>query len=281
MFMLRLKRLSKTLSRQIRIYAAFAAMVPKMFLAYSIWVWMEFFVQVVALVVLISFWTAVYGDSSQPILGGLQLDQTLNYIILAQIFLPAVHAVNIIFYFGNLMHHGQIGIELLRPVDFQLATYVRSLAEIGTAFVTQVPLVIVGWLLFRFQLPSDLRVWGAFLISVFLGTAVVFCFDWVLACIAFYSTETWGLHILRFSIATFFSGALVPVAIMPEWLQQITRALPFSYALYVPVSLLSGITALDQMPRIWLIEMGYLIVLVLLSRLVFRISVRKVTVQGG
>ena len=30
--------------RQINIYTAFAAMVPKEFLAYSIWVWMQFFV---------------------------------------------------------------------------------------------------------------------------------------------------------------------------------------------------------------------------------------------
>jgi len=270
-----------SVTRQIRIYGAYAAMMPKLFLAYSIWVWMHFFVSVVALVVLVSFWTAVYGSGSQDTIGGLQLDQTLNYIILAQIFLPAVHSTGTILYFGNLMREGQVGIELLRPVDFQIATYVRSLAEIGMAFVTQIPLVIVGWLLYRFQLPTDPKAWGAFLLSVFLGSAVVFCFDWILSCMAFYSTEVWGLNTLRFSIATFFSGALVPVDIMPDWLQQITMALPFSYALYVPVSVLSGITPLSEMPRIWLLEVGYLVILVVLSRLIFRVSVRKVTVQGG
>ncbi len=271
----------KTAARQLRIYAAFAAMVPKLFLAYSIWVWMHFFVSVVALVVLVSFWTAVYASGDQAAIGGLQVEQTLNYIILAQIFLPAVHSTDTILYFGSLMRQGQVGIELLRPVDFQVATYVRSIAEVGAAFMTQIPLVIVGWLMYRFQLPTDPKIWGAFLLSVILGSAVVFCFDWILSCMAFYSTEVWGLNTLRFSIATFFSGALLPVDIMPDWLQQITMALPFSYALYVPVSLLSGITPLGEMPRIWLIEAGYLVVLVILSRLVFRISVRKVTVQGG
>ena len=271
----------RSASRHIRIYWAFAAMIPKLFLAYSIWVWMQFFVSVVALVVLVSFWTAVYGSGPQGSIGGLELNQTLNYIVLAQIFLPAVHSTGTILYFGQLMREGQIGIELLRPVDFQVATFIRSLAEIGVAFVTQIPLVIVGWLLYRFQLPSDLKVWGAFLLSVLLGSAVVFCFDWIQGCMAFYSTEAWGLNTLRYSIATFFSGALVPLAIMPDWLQQITLALPFSYALYIPVSLLSGITPLSEMPRIWLIEVGYLLALVVLSRLVFRISVRRVTVQGG
>ena len=57
--------------------------------------------------------------------------------------------------------------------------------------------------------------------------------------------------------------------------------LPFSHALYSPVSILSGITPVNQAPRIWLVELGYLLVFGLLSRLVFNIAVRKVTVQGG
>jgi ABC-2 type transport system permease protein len=89
------------------------------------------------------------------------------------------------------------------------------------------------------------------------------------------------LAVLRFGVATFFSGSLVPLAMMPGWLQNLTLALPFAQALYVPVSLLSGITPLSQLPRIWLVQIVYLLVLAFLSRLVFRVAVRKVTVQGG
>lgn len=49
--------------QQINIYAAFAAMVPKEFLAYSIWVWMQFFVQIISLVIFVAFWTAVYANN--------------------------------------------------------------------------------------------------------------------------------------------------------------------------------------------------------------------------
>ena len=79
----------------------------------------------------------------------------------------------------------------------------------------------------------------------------------------------------------FFSGMLLPLAIMPEWLRTIATLLPFSQAVYLPVSVLSGLTPLGELPRIWLLQLTYLAVLLPLSRLVFRRAVRVVTVQGG
>jgi ABC-2 type transport system permease protein len=265
--------------RQASIYSSFASMAPKMMLAYSIWVWMEFIVQSMGLVILVAFWTAVY--AGQATIGGLDLNQTLNYIILARIFSPLAMNTNLVFHFGRLLREGQIGIELLRPVDFQAANYTASISFILTDLFLQIPLAVVGWLLFRYQLPADPWVWGAFLITAWLGSTYVFFFDWILGCTAFFITETWGLGVLRFALAGFFSGVLVPLAMMPDWLRAIAAALPFSHALYVPVGLLSGILPVADAPRIWLGQIAGIIVLGFLSRLVFRLSVRKVTVQGG
>jgi ABC-2 type transport system permease protein len=49
----------------------------------------------------------------------------------------------------------------------------------------------------------------------------------------------------------------------------------------VPVSLLSGITPLAEAPRLWLIQLSWLLGLLLASRTVFSVALRKVTVQGG
>jgi len=265
--------------RQASIYGSFASMAPKLMLAYSIWVWMEFIVQSMSLVIFVAFWNAVYAD--QATIGGLNLNQTLNYIILARIFAPLAMNTGMVFRFGRMLREGQIGIELLRPVDFQVANYTSSFAFILTDLVMQIPLAIVGWLLFRYQLSTDPWVWGAFVISVLLGNLYVFFFDWILGCTAFFITETWGLGVLRFAIAGFFSGALIPLVMMPDWLRAIAAALPFSHALYIPVALLSGILPASDAPRIWLGQIAGIIVLGFLSRLVFRLSVRKVTVQGG
>jgi ABC-2 type transport system permease protein len=265
--------------RKISVYGTFAGMAPKMMAAYSIWVWMDFFVNSMGLVIMVAFWTAVY--EGQAALGGLDLSQTLNYIILARIFSPLVMNTNLVFHFGRLLRDGQIGIELLRPLDFQGGSYVSTLSFLLTELVLQIPLAVVGWLLFHFTLPSDPIVWLAFLISAFLGNVLLFFFDWMIGCVSFYSTETWGLGVLRFAIAGFFSGAFLPLELMPGWLRTIAAVLPFSQALYVPVGLLSGILPVSSAPRIWVMQLAGILALGFLSRLVFRISVRKVTVQGG
>lgn len=267
-----------TLRRKVSVYAAFAAIVPKLFLAYSIWVWVELGVQVIWLTVFVYFWRAVYAEVAT--IGGLTLDQTLNYVLLAQVLAPLVQA-GTIRRFGEMMREGGIAVELLRPIDIQARMYVEALAEIATTLVAKIPLALVAWLVFGLRLPTDPLVWGAFFTALLLGHAVLFCFDWIFSCLAFYSTEVWGLSVLREGFAIFFSGSLVPLVMMPDWLQTLTSAMPFAQALYAPVAILTGITPLADAPRTWLIQIAWLVGLALLSRLVFSRAVRVVTVQGG
>ncbi len=130
-------------------------------------------------------------------------------------------------------------------------------------------------------MPTDPLVWIVFLISLTLGASILFLFDWIFASLAFYSTETWGLSVVRIGVATFFSGALVPLTMMPTWLQDVAAALPFAQTIFVPVSFLSGITPIANALQVWLVQLAWLAGLLVLSRWVFSRAVRQVTVQGG
>lgn len=267
------------IKRQIRIYGGMAAVVPKMFMAYSIWVWMELFVSIISVVIFVAFWRAVY--ASQATIGGLTLDQTLNYILLAQLFSATAGITNLIYDIGAGLREGQIAAALLRPVDYQASMYVQNLSQLALQLILQIPLALFIWFAYGLDLPADPVIWLAFAFTLLLGHAVLFCFDWIIACTAFFSTEIWGMAVVRHSVAIFFSGTLIPLTLMPDWLRAIATFLPFSQAVYFPVSLLSGITPLSDMPRIWLIQGIALVGLLFLSRFVFGRAVRVITVQGG
>jgi ABC-2 type transport system permease protein len=79
----------------------------------------------------------------------------------------------------------------------------------------------------------------------------------------------------------FLSGALVPLVMMPLWLRSIVLSIPFAQALAVPIGLLTGITPLSESPRVWFVQILWIIGMWVLSSLFFRIAVRKITVQGG
>jgi ABC-2 type transport system permease protein len=268
-----------SLKRGWRIYGGVAAVVPKMFMAYSIWVWMEMFVNIIAIVIFVAFWEAVYASTTT--IGGLTLDQTLNYILLAQIFNSAAGVTSVIYEFGAGVREGHIIIALLRPLDYQFALYIQNVVQLITDMVLKIPLALFIWIVYGLTLPSDPVIWGAFAFTLMLGHAVLFCFDWILGTTAFYSTEIWGMSVVRYSVAIFLSGALIPLNMMPDWLRAIATILPFSQVVYLPVSLLSGITPVSDMPPIWLMQGGFLLVLFFVSRFVFRRAIRVITVQGG
>jgi ABC-2 type transport system permease protein len=79
----------------------------------------------------------------------------------------------------------------------------------------------------------------------------------------------------------FLTGALLPLDVMPDWLRVIVQSTPFAQSIYVPVSLLSGLTPLSEAPRLLLGQLAWLFGLLVVSRLFFRVAVRRITVQGG
>jgi ABC-2 type transport system permease protein len=262
----------------LRGYAALAGMETKKFLVYHWSVVVELIKNLIATVVFVYFWRALYANTAS--IAGLTLDATLAYILLARIFQPLGNFI-LVGEFGHQMHEGGIAHIQLRPLDIQLAYYAQGLASVLVALGRQLPVALVALLVFHLRWPTDPTAWAVFILSALLGRSVLFCFDYILGCVAFYTTSAWGLGFAVFGLSLFVGGGLVPLAMLPDWLRQIVLNTPFAQSFYVPISLLSGVTPLSQAPRLLLIQFLWLLGLAPLSRLVFAIAIRRVTVQGG
>lgn len=264
--------------RNLSIYAAIFGMIPKLFLAYQIWFWVGLVLSIISMAIMVFFWQAIYAETSS--ISGLELEQTLQYILLAFIFAPLANN-DLVWEFGSNLREGMIIHHLLRPINFQGMNYVQSLGSLVTQLAMQIPMVVVAVLLFGLRFPHDIPTWVAFIVSALLGYTVMFFFNWFLACFTFYTTEIWGLGVLIQGMTFFLSGALVPIVMMPEWLQTAVLSVPFAQALGVPISLLTGITPLSEAPQVWLSQIVWIFAMWLISTLFFRVAVRKITVQGG
>jgi ABC-2 type transport system permease protein len=264
--------------RNLSIYAALFAMIPKLFMAYQIWFWIGLVLSIISMAILVFFWKAIYADTSS--IAGLQLNQTLQYILLAFIFRPLTNN-DLIWEFGSNLREGTIAHHLLRPINFQGMNYAQNLGTLATQLALNIPMAVVAVVLFGLRFPHDMATWAAFLVSALLGFTVMFFFNWFLACFTFYTTEIWGLGVLIEGMTFFLSGALVPIVMMPAWLQNIVMAIPFAQALGVPVSLLTGITPLSDATHVWLTQILWIVGMWVVSTLFFRTAIRKITVQGG
>ena len=98
---------------------------------------------------------------------------------------------------------------------------------------------------------------------------------------AFFFNNIWGMDILKNSLVHFLSGAMIPIAFMPTMLQKILNILPFASLNYTPVMIYlgkyEGIVMLQSIG----LQIIWLILLYGLSKLIWRIAMQHLTVQGG
>ncbi len=268
----------QAVQRKFSVYSAMGAASWKEFLTYRAWFWIGMILNVIAMTIFVFFWRAVYANTSS--ISGMDLQQTLNYILLARILTPLMD-MNMIFEFGYNLREGAMAIVLLRPVSLQGSYYVQIMSRTLMFLVWEIPMALVATFIFGLQWPTNPGVWGAFLVTAILGRTVLFYFDWILGCLTFYTTEVWGLGVLVDGVSLFFSCSLIPLVMMPAWLQTLTHAMPFAQGLYAPLSVLTGIGPLSQVWQVWLVQLAWIAGLWLASQLVFRVAIRKVTVQGG
>jgi ABC-2 type transport system permease protein len=261
----------------LRRYGAFAAMAAQELLAYQIWVWLRLIVGLIALVVFSAFWRAVYAGSAS--VAGIPFSSMLTYALLAQCLAGAGES-DMLTRFAFDLRDGRIVHELSRPVDPQLSRFTGCVATWVLVLATRLPLVAAA-VSFGAELPRDAAAWLAFLASFFAGATVMFCFEWIFGCLAFYTTEAWGLRTAYVGLAAFFGGTLVPLDLMPAGLRFVATLLPFRQIVYVPVSFLAGLTPPAEAPRVLAGQLAWALGLLVVSRLVFARAVRVVTVQGG
>lgn len=264
------------LRRQWSIYGVFFESVPKFFLAYRGWVWMSWLTESMGMFIYFYFWQAVYAQTNT--LGGLGYTQLITYILLMRAI--DLNTGNQVGFIGYSVRDGLIANELLRPVDLQTRLYIQALGEQFMTIVINLPLLILA-LLLGATLPNSPAVWLAFVVTFFMGHAIAFCVDWIIACFTFYTTEIWGLMVFIYSITLFLSGSLVPLNLMPDWLQTLCNILPFAQTRYVAIALLSGAIPIEEALARFGVQLLWLAGMLVFSRWLFSRAIRVITVQGG
>jgi ABC-2 type transport system permease protein len=267
-----------TLRRLWTLYSSFGILEWQGVFQYNAWFWVEMLRGIIAMIIMTAFWKAIYAET--PTLEGLTLTTTLNYVILARA-LGNANASSVYWWVADGIAKGELELQLLRPVDFQFMHLAREFASWGLTLLRSVPALLLGIAFFGARLPSDPLAYLAFFVTFVLGGIVLYFLEFMLGCLGFYTTELWGLSVLRDGIALFFSGALIPLTLLPDAIRNIASLTPFAQALFVPISFLSGVRDPSSLGSAVLVQLLGIVVLGIVSRVVFSKAVRALTVQGG
>ncbi|MFZ7947013.1 MULTISPECIES: ABC transporter permease [Bacillaceae] len=215
----------------------------------------------------------------------ISLREIITYIWLQQAFL-----VFITMWFRDselfeLITSGNIAYELCRPCELYGFWYAKLLAQrLSSAILRCFPILMVSFLLpkpYDMTFSPSLSAFLLFLTALLLGLLLLVAISMFLYISVFITMSPMG-SILVFSIlGEFFAGLIIPVPLMPSWLQNIANVLPFRWTADFPFRVYSEHIPQDEAIIGILIQLGYLLVLVLLGRVALNRVVRKVVVQGG
>lgn len=221
------------------------------------------------------------GGASQPI----SLEQLIDYLWLQQAFLVFImlwFRDNEIF---NLITGGNIAYELCRPCDIYGFWYAKLIAQrLSGAMLRCLPILLIAFMLpepYRLSAPAGITAFVLFFAALMLGLLVLAAISMFIYISVFKTMSPMGSLLMFCILGEFFAGLIIPIPLMPGWLQTIAYILPFRLASDLPFRIYSGnIPVNEAVPGIFT-QIVWLAVLVLSGRALLVKALKKVVVQGG
>jgi ABC-2 type transport system permease protein len=233
------------------------------------------------LIVIYFLWKAIYASSGQEVVNGMTFSDTLIYLVLASAIFNFIEMYTV-WEMGRAIQSGNMVLNLLKPMEYRKYLFWSFSGSFVTQFFfTFLPTFIIvaivtnGSIQFGFNLLY-------FVISIVMAIVINYNIDFFVGTICLYTESIWGINIMKQVLVLLLSGATVPIAFFPETFKKIVYCLPFQSIYNAPLSLLLGkdMPSSEVMTTLGM-QLLWCLVMMVLSRLFWKSSLKQITVNGG
>jgi ABC-2 type transport system permease protein len=224
-------------------------------------------------------WSAIYGSSTD--VAGYDLSQMTTYVAVGWIIRS--------FYFNNVdrdisaeVLEGKIAVNLIKPVDVQIMYIAQTAGEACfRAVLFTLPIAAVLLFIYPISPPASVASGVLFFPSSILALLIFTLINFWVGTLALHIYSILGVIRAKYAIVEFFSGLLIPISFFPQGLQDFLRYLPFQHISFTPLQIylgkLSGAAAFGALAE----QALWITLLFAGSRLFWKFSIRRLSIQGG
>lgn len=252
-------------------------------LQFRLGIFIALFGNLVYLTLIYFLWKSIYKSAGTDVVNGMTFNDTIIYLVLATALFNFLEMF-IVWDMSRSIQSGEIILKLLKPLKFKPYMFWSYFGcNIVTFFLSFLPTFIIVYFITdgTIKLSSNLLI---FIPAVVMALIINFNIDIFVSTICLYTESTWGINIVKESIVLLLSGATIPIAFFPKALRNLVTYLPFKAIYDTPLNILlskDGFTLNSGAPKMLLIQLFWCIVLSVITNIFWRISIRKITVNGG
>ncbi len=229
-------------------------------------------------------WKAVFNSSGSGTFMDFSMNDMVVYLFVSNITGYLTYS-SVCEYIGEEIKDGSISMRLVKPVDFDLSYLFK---EFGNLIITLVIIfvpMIIGIEIYRYCASGFIMFnivnFLLYLLSMVFAYLLSFYLNLCFGFIAFFVKNLWGFNLLKQILIKFLSGSLIPLAFMPGALKQILEFMPFASLSYTPVMLYMGKYDTAQIVFNLALQLFWMLVFFLLSKLVWKKAIEYLSIQGG
>lgn len=236
------------------------------------------------LVTTILLWHAIYAEVVGGEIANFSLRDMIAYLLLVHISRMFSSMPGLAFGIARDIRDGNLKKYLLQPIDMiaYLVSY-RVAHKIAYIITSAIPYGLVFF--FCRDYFADLSVsaatWAAYAAALVLAFLIGFFFEACIGMIGFWFLEVTSLLYIINTINFFVSGQMFPLDLLPPFWVGLLRALPFQYLAYFPAALLLGKIEGPQLTYGLLGAFAWTAVLITITRLAYRLGLRRYSAYGG
>lgn len=258
-------------------YIAIARSALQKSISYRVSYFSGFFSQLIFILFLFFLWQAVYTHRSDIV--GFSWNDMKGYILIAFILNTNLFSEWTI---SRKILDGSVAMDLLKPVEFQKVTLAETCGTLVFEILVNLTvaiLIIIG--LFGIRFPSSPITWALFLFSIFNALLLKFCIIYISGLLSFWTSTVIGVMWARTAIVNLLSGALIPIVFFPNWLRYLVELLPFQGIVHTPTAIY--LDKVDSLQAVVLIgvQLGWIILLWIVGKVIFWFALRRLTINGG
>ena len=226
-------------------------------------------------------WKAIYASSPSEVVNGMTFYDTLIYLVLAAALAASIEMYTV-WMIGRDIQSGKIVLDLLKPMEYR-SFYFWSMAGsmVMNFLMTFIPTFIAVEIMTHGAIHLGMNiVW--FLIALVFAVLINYSIDFIVSTICLFTESIWGINIMKQVIIMLLSGATIPLAFFPDKLRAVVDHLPFQSIYNAPLSLLLDSTG-DVRKAVTTLatQLMWCVVMTVISKLFWNVSVKQITVNGG